>query len=334
MDLETLLSSRKIDTQSPDGQKTAMLEQVYAMVNGRIGRLVTGEAVSGGQIHHVYRLHGEHGTAILKIRGTVPVAWPDESIEPKDVKYEKDALVLFSGLEPAVFPYVLGYDRENGALLLTDIAPEGKTLETRLNEGLVDPTEMRSLGRTAARIHSRLASRHTPIRDDDTEAYQERLEWVLGYDKHPVLVDTVEQVSKPIQLTLTDLAPKNIGRWPASGQPTFCDMEWTFLGDPRFALGYMTGHILLHNLDSQRKAAEFTGNVLAGILDEQPTFNVQDPVFQQVAIGSVIYRLHRNAPYGLTLSQPVRERKTDIAFDVLEKGTYSWENIFQKMGEN
>lgn len=306
--------------------------RLQAIIGAHVGQVSGITDVTGGLIHRVLKLHGDRGVAVLKIRGESPVSFPEERIEPRDIDFERDALNLLWGLEPAVFPRVLGCDNERGVMLLSDIMPEGVNLETRLNRGTVEPAEMRALGGIVGRIHRKLQNYSEPIRPDDEEEYRNRLQYTIGRYGHPMLDRVVEQVATPQQLTLTDLAPKNIGR-DAVGNPTICDPKWIFRGDLRYALGYLAGHMLVHSLDNVQRANDLTFAVLKGIQDSLPDFDKNDEVVQGVALGSVIYRTlhHKTVPYRLLIPQDEREKKAERAFDLLDKGTRDWEEIIRTL---
>jgi hypothetical protein len=308
-------------------------QRYRSVVESKLGRIINVEKVSGGLIHYVYRVSGEKQNAILKIRGNSYSTLPDIAMNPKDIQYEHRAIQLLSAVEPSTFPRILGFDEELSMIIETDVMPKKTTLENELNGKRVTRQDMKELGETVARVHRKLEPLKGSTRDgEDEDVYNMDLFYRLGFRDHPVLDETVEQLKHlPKQLILADLSPKNIGRGE-NEQITICDFDSFFRGNVLYALAFLAGHILLHNLDNFDNAMQLGSGLIDGYQLELPQIDVDSLLFKRVALGSLLYRLNNPViPYTLPLSEDEKLQKTNISFGLLQQNNLGWIDIIYEM---
>ena len=224
MNLKYMAAEQERSSYNIDGLKTSSPNResgiahastkARALVESYLGTIIQTEVATGGLVSHVYKVTGEKQKGIVKLRGTHLAKLPQIPIDPKDVEYEWSALQFLSQIEPLTFPQPLAIDTEASLILMSNIIPDGKTLEERLETKEVTSAEIRDLGRTVARIHKKIAPFERSIRDcGDEDVYRADLQRRLGYQENPALNDVIDQLTTlPKQLILADLSPKNIGR--------------------------------------------------------------------------------------------------------------------------
>lgn len=286
-------------------------------------------------IHHIYRVIGERGRGVLKIRRDKLSGLPDINQDPKDIKYEYKALELLSSIEPSVFPSVLAFDEENSMIFMTDVMPNERTFADELRDKVVTREDMINLGNIVAKVHMQLRSVTDPIRDGgDEDIYKEDMYYRLGYHNNQTLNELIEELEKmPKQPILADLSPKNIGRGE-EGQITICDFDDFYQGNSEFALAFLAGHILTHNIDDQERAKELLIGLFEGYKEGGTDVDYDSDLFKKITIGIILYRLSNPLiPYSLPFSEEKKRAKTEVAFGLLRQKNLSWEAVIDEIAD-
>lgn len=300
-------------------------------VEQQLGHILQVEQLSGGLVHYVYRVTGERQVGIAKIRSSFYSALPHIPANPEDIRHEMKATLLLSQVEPSVFPHLLMFDAERSMILITDVIPSHITLEGMLNEGSTTEELMKNTGMILARIHKGLLPVSQPLREDgDDKLYSLNLYYRLGYHNHPILNETVERLKTlPRQLIIGDLSPKNIGIENPE-RITICDLDYVHMGNTVFDVGFLTGHILVHNFQNCEKANSYIDAFLSGYVEGNDQVDNEDSLLKRIALGIALYRLNNPViPYYLPLTEEQRREKAMATFSQLSNIEKSWSQIIQ-----
>lgn len=287
------------------------------------------EPVSGGLVHHVFRLVSSGKTMYLKIRGSAFSALPDIHVNPDDIRYEKKAMDLLNQKLPGVFPGVIAYFENDHALLMTD-AMSGPTLEELFNTDEVSEDALRECGKAVARFH-RAVETSPPIRpDNDNLSYLNNLFYRLGYLGIPALDRAIEHLKQlPRQLIFGDLSPKNIGIGP-NNEITFCDLELVHFGNTVFDLSFLASHLLLHSRNVEEGASRLE-SFLAGYLEEAEV-DLDEELLKVLILGIGLFRLDNPViPYTLPISERCRGERILKIKEILSSDIKSWHEIIEGM---
>jgi hypothetical protein len=272
---------------------------VASFVKSHIGGGFNAQPVSGGYKHQVYKVTQLDLTCYLKVRGPTLSGIPSLQQNPEDIRFEKKALEICAEALPDVFPHVMGYSDEFSALLITDVLPDGTTLENAFNAGLVGPEQMVSIGETLGRTHVALQN-SKPIREDgDSVQYERNLKHritrfdVLGKDG---LSSQLRQLPHR-QLILGDLCPKNIGL-RANGKVSFFDLDHMHWGNPEFDLGFFMAHLPLHSANPSMVPDSMAKAVADGYARYNPTLDTGGILQKKISAATILYRLKNDhIPY-------------------------------------
>ncbi|MDO8657287.1 MAG: hypothetical protein Q7K55_01000 [Candidatus Levybacteria bacterium] len=313
---------------TPSQQRTRQL------IERNLGPILKIAEIQGGLVSRVYRVYGEKQKGIVKIRGKTFAKIPSIQMDPNEVRYEYAAIQFLSQVEPSIFPHPLAYDAEESMILMTDIMPDEQTLEKRLENKEVSLGDMITLGKTIGRLHMKLAKFQDSMREGhDDEDYEEGLFYRLGGNRNNPTLNAIAETLKqlPKQIIIADLSPKNIGRGK-DGQVTICDLESCYRGNTIFSLGYLAGHVLLHNLGDYPKATSLINGLLEGYNSENLDVEVDSLLLKRICLATTLYRLDNPIiPYALSLSQEEKTRKTATSIKLLEEQSMSWDRLVKKM---
>lgn len=277
------------------------LFQVLAACRPHAGRITRVQACTGGNVSHVFRVHGEAGRVIVKVRGRQFAQIPHIATDPALIAIEHRALLLHHALLPDLFPKVLAFLSEAHAMVMTDVFPDGRTWREHLDQRPATAEECTILGTVLARIH-RATAGLSPLRDGDGDDLF-RAEHAYGYCLracgHPALEEACRRLDAlpGRQLVLGDPCPKNLSL--ADGRAAFVDLDNVHHGAPLFDLGYLLAHLVLHHAARPEHlrplAAEFLdAYTLPG--SHRPWRG--DSLLAVVAAGVLLYRLEsRIVPY-------------------------------------
>lgn len=295
---------------------------VLAACRQHTGLITRIERATGGNVSHVFRVHGETGPVIVKVRGARFAGIPQLRTDPALIADEHRALQVYGQAVPDLFPTVLAFLPHAHALVMTDVFPDGRTWRQHLDQRPATAGEVTRLGRALARVHHATATVRTAIRSQGDEWFREHtFDFCLRPTGHPALLEACHQLAAQPgqQLVLGDVAPKNLSL--AAGRVAFVDLDNVHRNAPLYDVAYVFAHILLHHL---RWPAELP-TVTAALLDsytvpatDQPW---PDPLLARVAAGVVLYRLATHVvPYPPTAAPPVAQRFHTRVVRLLDTG--------------
>ncbi len=303
------------------------LHQVLAACRPRIGRPARVEACTGGNVSHVFRLHSEAGTVIVKVRGRRFARMAHIATDPALISVEHRALALHHGLLPDLFPKVLAFLPEAHAMVMTDVFPDGRTWREHLDERAATVEECTRLGTALTRIHHATAGL-PPLRDGDGDALF-RVEHAYGYCLracgHHVLDEACRRLDAlpGRQLILGDVCPKNLSL--AAGRTAFVDLDNVHTGAPLFDLGYLLAHLVLHHA----ARPELLHPLAAAFLDAYTLPGPARPwrgddLLATVTAGVLLYRLEaRTVPYPATAPPATSDRLLHTLRRLLDAGPFT-----------
>lgn len=287
------------------------------------------ERVSGGLVHYVYKLVTNNNNILfVKNRKSHYSALPHISTDPNLIAYEKNALEIVSKIAPKIFPKLLGYVQEKHLLILSDIMPNRKTLETDLNNFRITSKDTYRLGKLLAEIHKKLAYIKKSIREDgDVEFYNQLLHYRFGYHSHPALDETVISLnSMSKQLILGDLSPKNIGILE-NGMFTICDLENMHRGNTLSDVGFLGSSLLLHTMNNLSLAKMLFSSFLKGYKSEL-NIDAKTITLKRVVLGIALYRIANPViPYELRVTEFQRKQKEKLIRGLLNNKRISWDKL-------
>ncbi|MFB8290256.1 phosphotransferase [Kitasatospora purpeofusca] len=286
------------------------------------GRLTHVEECTGGNVSHVFRVHGEAGSVIVKVRGR-QFARIEIATDPALIALEHRALDLYHGLLPDMFPQVLAFAPDAHAMVMTDVFPDRRTWRQHLDERAATAEECTRLGTALARIHLAAAGL-PPLRDGGDDHF--RAEHAYGYclraGGHPVLDEACRRLDAlpGRQLVLGDASPKNISL--AAGRTAFVDLDNVHHGAPLFDVGYLLGHLVLHHLARPDQLRPLAGAFLDAYTPDGP-WRVDD-LLATVTAGVLLYRLEaRTVPYPPTAWPAVADRMRHQLLRLLDAGPFT-----------
>lgn len=267
--------------------------------------------VSGGLVHHVYRVTAAHAVYYLKVRGTKFAKMPTVESRPEDIEFEYRALKRFHKIAPQSFPEVIAYDRTGSMALLSSIMTPDINLEFLLNNGVVNDDAIERIGRLVAKVHNELHDDTSVIRgDNEDEYYENNLYYRLSSLGRKPLKDTVIRLQKhKKQIIFGDLSPKNMA---IDDEGVYiCDLDAAHYGNVLFDIGFFAGHLLLHTFNQRDShIAEAFINTYLNNADLHIGDEDED-LLARVMVGTCIYRLDNTiVPYNLPNLSP--EEKKEI----------------------
>lgn len=293
------------------------------------------EPVTGGLVHFVYKITTGKGICFAKIRKSYFSALPNIPTKPKLIRYEKEAIDILSKIDPSIFPEVLIYVPNKHLLILSDIMPEGITLEMKLNAEAITKTDAYNLGKILASVHKKLSSVRKKIRGaDDEKFYSQLLFYRFGYHKHPILNGLIDDLKKlPRQPILGDLSPKNIGVL-SGGSFTFCDFENFHNGNTISDVGFLGGGIVIHSINNHA----LTKNLLHSFLDGYSSvakIEIENQNLKKAVLGICLYRLENSViPYEISVSPKKKKDKANSIKKTLYKNKISWNDVVSSVVNN
>lgn len=283
-------------------------------VEAYMGQNSVVQRATGGTVHNVFKIQNGRNVAYLKVRGTSHAKFPQFSINPGDIRYERRAMNVLSAIAPEVFPHEIAFSEDEAALLMTDVNPNGLTLVKMFEDQRVTKDLCGRLGRVIGRIHRRIASLTQPIREGGDErqcinTYRKRL-GSINYPAMDAIIATL--LALPRQLIIGDLSPKNIGI-NDDHTITIFDLEYAHMGNVVYEVGYLLGHIYLHTLEKPEFARAFLEEYQPGLF-----LGKDGPLLQCVAAATMLYRLEGEVvSYPLTLSFEAKEHLIRQAYALL-----------------
>ncbi|MBT2506999.1 phosphotransferase [Streptomyces sp. ISL-98] len=312
------------------------LDDVLAACRQHVGPVTRIERATGGNVSHVFRVHGERGRAVLKIRSTCFSNIPEIATNPELIADEHRALGLYCQALPDLFPKVLAFLPHAHALLMTDVFPDGLTWRQHLDQRPATPAEADRLGRALARVHHATASVRTPIRPQggDDRFREHTFDFCLRPTGHPALLAACTALAAlpDQQLVLGDVAPKNISL--AHGGVAFVDLDNVHYNAPLYDVAYLLAHVLLHHLRWPAELPAITAALLDAYTGSAPAGHwQQDPLLATVTAGVLLYRLATHVvPYPPTAPPAVGERYRIQVVRLLDTGPFTVLDLLRAAG--
>jgi len=266
--------------------------------------------VSGGLVHHIYKIVTNRAVYYLKVRGTKFAKMPSVESRPEDIEFEYRALKQFHAVAPQSFPEVIAYDRTGSRILLSSIMTPDNNLEFLLNNGVINDADVERIARLIVRIHRELRSSSEIIRgQNESEYYENNLYYRLSSLNRQPLKDAAARLHKhKKQIIFGDLSPKNMA---IDDKGVYiCDLDAAHYGNVIFDIGFFAGHLLLHTFNQRDShiaetfvSTTYLNNAGSHITDED------EDLLARIMIGTCIYRLDNLVvPYNLP-NLSVEERK-------------------------
>lgn len=299
--------------------------------------LITGtKRVPGGLVSHVFRVRGDRTSVILKIRGNRFARIPTLRTDPTLIEDERRALEVYGGIEPSVFPQVLGFHAAAHAMILSDVFPDGRNYHEHLAERPATAEEMIRLGRTLRRVHDTTQTTDTAFRSHSDRWFREHsFGFCLRATGHKVLEQACEELAAlpRQQLVLGDLAPKNLSL--ASGTVAFCDLDNVHRGWPLYDVAYFLAHLLIHHLGQAGHMWTLAQAFLAAYFDAGPSRQPAPGdalLMAKVAGGVVLYRLDETVPYPLAGPAALADRFRERVLQLLDNGAFTVQDLVRAAG--
>jgi hypothetical protein len=285
---------------------------------------------TGGVVHHVWAIETDNARFYAKIRADRLVGVPEIQCEPQDIQYEAKALALFKAVAPDLFPTIVYCSPTEGVLILTDVVSDGKVLQDLLLAGAMTSKIALRLGETIRRIHDQAKLAKTEIRGQREELFaRTKLEHKLGPAQHASTAVVMRRLRTDVQPIIGDLSPKNIAYHASEQRFTFFDLEDAHFGHPGFDVGFLVGHLLLHNYRDARSAEYYVNSFLNGY--GQRSF---DDLAQFVAAATFHYRLNSIIPYCVVPSETQRSqllRNASAIMTRISANSVTWDEVIRNL---
>ncbi|MFB7597625.1 phosphotransferase family protein [Streptomyces sp. NPDC056160] len=303
------------------------LQQVLAECRPHIGCPTRVEACTGGNVSHVFRVHGEAGNVVVKVRGRRFARISHIATDPALIAVEHQALKLHHSLLPDLFPEVLAFVPEAHAMVMTDVFPDGRTWRDHLDRRAATAKECVRLGSALARIH-RATSGLPPLRDGDGDDLF-RVEHAYGYCLRACGHRALDEACRRLdalpgrQLILGDTCPKNLSL--AAGRTAFVDLDNVHTGAPLFDLGYLLGHLVLHHIARPSHLHPLVTTFLDAYTLPVPARPWRsDDLLATVSAGVLLYRLEAHTvPYPATTPPATAGRLRHSLRHLLDAGRFT-----------
>lgn len=304
------------------------LPDVLAACTQHAGPITRIKRATGGNVSHVFRVYGDTGRVILKIRGNCFANIPTISTDPTLIADEHYSLQVYGRALPGLFPTILEFLPNAHAMVMTDVFPDRRNWHEHLNQRPATTNETVRLGQALARVHNATAVLRTPIRCQGDDWFREHtFDFCLRPSQHPALLDACTELATlpDQQLVLGDVAPKNLSL--AADRVAFVDLDNVHRNAPLYDVAYLLAHILLHHLRWPTKAPTLTTALLdayAAATREHNRRWAHDTLMAAVAAGVILYRLDaRITPYPPTAPPAVSQRYHGQVMRLLNTGAFT-----------
>ncbi|MET8679496.1 phosphotransferase [Streptomyces sp. NPDC004647] len=288
--------------------------------------------VTGGNVSHVFRVEGERGSVVLKVRTERFARIPTLRTDPTLIADERRALEVYGGLVHSVFPKVLDFHADAHAMIMTDVFPDRRTYQDHLLQRPATSRELTRLGTTLRRIHEATRTVRVPIRSQgDVWFRDDTFRFCLGSTPHDALTQACEELREidGQQLILGDLCPKNVSL--AAGGVAICDLDNVHHGWPLYDLGYLFAHVLIHHVGpTARRADRLAAALLDAYAGGEGIAAADRALMAKVSAGVILYRLVNGVvPYELALSSVQRRELRDRVVELLDRGTCGVQDLVE-----
>lgn len=299
---------------SPSALLGSGLPDLLADCQRHVGQIAGIERAVGGNVSHVFRVRGAHGSVILKIRGDSFPRIPALRTDPALIADERQALAVYAGAEPSVFPRVLAFHAQYHAMILTDAFPDRRNYHQHLDERPATAEEMTRLGSTLRRVHRATQDVRTEIRSQGDLWFREHtFDFCLRTTGHDVLSRACDELAAlpGQQLILGDLAPKNLSL-AAGGSFSFISDDPSYQpAEPCLDFSCRAGEVMSLPTATKPAFLVYQGRPMIGTLDAAGTLDVRGRSYRW--IGSKVPRPDARQPGVLTVfgAANCRVRYTD-----------------------
>lgn len=283
-----------------------------------IGEVREFNVATGGVVHHVWQVRGEHSTAYLKIRGNTFARVPEIKTRPERIGAEASALKLFGDYAPDYFPNLIHYDDKLNYLLMSEVMAGEKTFANRLREDKPMVGDSWRVGYALGEVHAKTKSVTQDVRwPNDTRYRDEAMYYTFQRNGHPVLLKTlVELLLEPRQLIIGDLSPKNM--YVSDTDVKFFDLETAHQNSSTYDIGYALAHLVMHSLKSDEQN-EVTLAFMEGYRNHN-NIDSQSETLIGVVAAAMLYRLDSpTLPYPLDID---RDALTARVYEALDHSSH------------
>lgn len=276
------------------------------------------QEVSGGSIHHVFRISTDTETYYLKIRGTHYKLNSHVASSPDDIAREAHALEILDSTSLEYFPKLLAYNESLGCALLTSVDRNATIITQSLNSNKLKPEFFYLLGASVARVHNattEIKFVHKDDRDFYSSALFNHIE-SLGYAGLSWLPTQLKNAHR--SFIMGDLSPKNI--LFNNEHAYFIDFDKAHIGNVVFELGYVLGHLLLHTINIPPSPGAVSQFMSGYTSLEQHMFEKKDEkLIVGCLLATIIYRINNKwVPYDdLLMNQGEKARILHIALECI-----------------
>jgi Ser/Thr protein kinase RdoA (MazF antagonist) len=274
-----------------------------------IGRIHSIDRIRGGNVSYVFRLHGDRGTTILKIRRSAFAEIPALRTEPALVAVEAQAIELMRASLPHDVPQVLAVSKKRGELLLEDLGE--MSLGTIWAKREAAAPEVAQFGDLVGRMHRSTAHVAVGLRPDGDKRTRSHL---VGYCLQQTGVSAIVAaadrcLAEPGHLVHGDLAPKNV--LIRDRGLALCDFEGAHLGSRTLDVAYALAHVLVHSAPGTEPLLAAASAFLRAyaMIAGEPDGELLLPAL----MGVLLYRLlNEQVPYTLAMDSQVRRRTGNL----------------------
>jgi Phosphotransferase enzyme family/Phosphodiester glycosidase len=284
-----------------------------------VGRIRHIDRVHGGNVSHVFRLWGDRGTLILKVRQTTLARIPQFRTAPAVVGVEARAVELFRASLPGEVPMVVAVNPERGELLLEDFGVV--SLASQWAERGVTEADVRQFGDLAGRLHRATASVMASLRPDGDDATRTHLVTYCLRQSGVAALDAAADrcLAEPAHLVHGDLAPKNV--LVRGGGLAVCDLEGAHHGSTTLDMAYSLAHVLLHSAPAADIKQAMAATFLGAYAGAAAAAAAPDPdLLVPCLVGVLLYRLlNQGVPYDLAMDAAARRQAAERLAAVVQR---------------
>lgn len=327
-----------------DIQRKDYIQVLWSKLFGENPRQLDIEFVDVGALNYVYRISNKKEVIYLKqaleeAKNKEKIGSDLASIPKERIFYEEKYIeIVKPELPPEIeLPKIMGYDKENNILVLSDVKNEGVLLETSLLDGNFNERTAYLLGRFLGITHRSTLNKKIVVRGSEEEDIKNwytflsmRTKGVLEMDKFPPEVEKeVKELydlakSKhtiPVLINM-DCVPKNAFE-RKDGSIGLHDFELASgVGDPAYDLGFLVGHYLIMGVirkDKITAAIKAMKEILEGYDEEMKDLKDSTHDKRVVKYAGIIplYRISGSSP------APYVKAHSD-AIPLMKKVAFSW----------
>ncbi len=313
------------------GLEVPLHEWVERHCQSSVGRIQHIERVEGGNVSHVFRLRGDRGTIILKIRQPTLARIPQFRTEPALVGVEARAAELIRARLPGEAPKVVAVNTERGELLLEDLG--SVSLANRWTQRGVDKQVVMQFGDLAGRLHRATANVAADLRPNGDGAIRAHLVAYCLRHSGVVALDAAADhcLAEPAHLVHGDLAPKNV--LIRGSRLALCDLEGAHRGSTTLEAAYALAHVLLHCAPSMKSKQAMAATFLDAYAAAAAPLDLG--LLVPYLVGVLLYRLlNEVVPYDLAMDVTTRRQTAERLVAAVQASSRSMAAVCAAMVED